>query len=308
MRSFQKFTLLTVFFVYLVIFAGGLVRVTGAGLGCPDWPKCFGRWIPPTSFEQLPPDIDPAQFNITLAWIEYTNRLVGMIVGLLIAAAAVWAILKFRKYKRIVWGTVVAALLVAFQGWYGSVVVSSELDQTIVTVHYFLAVLIAGVLIFIYTQVYGIENKNIPAAQFPPDIRWWTMGLFLLALLQMLLGSQIRAVVEQLAQNLPLLSDSERLAQVGVINHLHLALGLTLAAAIWIFGLRIRRNLDIIPNLIKIGAAGSAILAAVQIILGLVFIVFGLVPLAQLFHLCIASVIMGLLIMNLSSTFLMEVN
>lgn len=308
MRSFQKFILLTVFFVYLVIFAGGLVRVTGAGLGCPDWPKCFGRWIPPTSIEQLPPDIDPAQFNITLAWIEYTNRLVGMMVGIFIASAAVWAILRFRKYKRIVWGTVIAALLVAFQGWYGSVVVASELDQTIVTVHYFLAVIIAGVLIFVYTQVYGLENKNAPSVKFPPDIRWWTMVLFLLAFLQMLLGSQIRAVVEQFAQNLPLLSNSERLAQVGVINHLHLALGLTLAAAIWVFGLRLRKNLEIIPDLLKIGAAWSAIFVAAQILLGLVFIVFGLVPLAQLFHLCIASVIMGLLIMNLSSTFLMEVN
>ncbi|HEX2898046.1 MAG TPA: COX15/CtaA family protein, partial [candidate division Zixibacteria bacterium] len=250
MRSFQKFTLLTVFFVYLVIFAGGLVRVTGAGLGCPDWPKCFGRWIPPTSIEQLPPDIDPAQFNITLAWIEYTNRLVGMIVGILISALAVWAILRFRKYKRIVWGTIAAAALVAFQGWYGSIVVSSELNQTIVTVHYFLAVLIAGVLIFVYTQVYGIENKNAPSVKIPVDIRLWTMGLFLLAFVQMILGSQIRAVVEQLALNSPLLSGSERLAEVGVVSHIHLALGLTLAAAIWVFGLRIRKNLDIIPNLL----------------------------------------------------------
>jgi len=308
MRSFQKFTLLTVFFVYLVIFAGGLVRVTGAGLGCPDWPKCFGRWIPPTSIDQLPPDIDPAQFNITLAWIEYTNRLVGMIVGILIAAAAIWAILRFRKYKRIVRGTIAAAILVAFQGWYGSVVVSSELNQTIVTVHYFLAILIAGIMIFVYAQVYALQNREQSHPQIPPDIRWWSLGLFLLASVQLFLGTQIRSTVEQLAQNYPLLSGTERLVQVGIVNHIHLALGLTLAAAIWVFGLRIRKNLDIIPSLLKFGAAGAAILAAIQIILGLVFIVFGLVSLAQLFHLCIASIIMGLLIMILSSTFKMKEN
>ncbi|MGH8014813.1 MAG: COX15/CtaA family protein [Candidatus Zixiibacteriota bacterium] len=306
MRSFQKFTLLTIASIYLVIFAGGLVRVTGAGLGCPDWPKCFGRWIPPTSTEQLPPDIDPAQFNITLAWIEYGNRLVGMTVGILISSAAIWAILRFRKHKRIVWGTIAAAILVAFQGWYGGVVVSSELNQTIVSVHYFLAILIAGIMIFVYTQVYNLQNRNLSRSQIPPDIRWWAVGLFFLTTVQMLLGTQIRSVVEELAEIFPLLSGAERLAQVGVINHLHLALGLTLAAAIWVFGLRIRRNLDIIPKLLKMGAAGAAILVSVQIALGFVFMLFGLVPLVQLFHLCVASVTIGLLIMILSSTFVLK--
>ena len=75
MRYFFRFSLTTLFMTYLLIFIGGLVRVAGAGMGCPDWPKCFGRWIPPISVEQLPTHIDPAQFNFVLAWIEYCNRL-----------------------------------------------------------------------------------------------------------------------------------------------------------------------------------------------------------------------------------------
>ena len=71
-------------FTYLLIFIGGLVRVSGAGMGCPDWPKCFGRWIPPTSLSQLPDYIDPEKFNLVLAWVEYLNRLFGALVGLII--------------------------------------------------------------------------------------------------------------------------------------------------------------------------------------------------------------------------------
>ena len=75
MQLFRNFTLLSTGLTYILIFIGGMVRVAGAGMGCPDWPKCFGRWIPPTSLDQLPDHIDPAKFNLVLAWIEYGNRL-----------------------------------------------------------------------------------------------------------------------------------------------------------------------------------------------------------------------------------------
>ncbi len=306
-RSFRKFTLLTTCCIYLVIFAGGLVRVSGAGLGCPDWPKCFGRWIPPTSIEQLPPDIDPALFNFTLAWIEYINRLVGVIVGFLIAAAAVWSIVKFRPYPRIVLASIAAGILVAFQGWHGSVVVASGLHQTIVSVHYFLALLIAGLMTYIYVQTYQLDHENLKTHYLiPKDIRWWSAALFLLASLQIVLGTQIRATLERLVEFAPLLSDSERLGNVGLINHLHLALGLTIAAVTFVFGLRVRKSRDSVPPLINYGAAFSAILVLAQIILGFTFIVLGVVAQVQLFHLSLASLFWGMLIMIISATFVIK--
>jgi cytochrome c oxidase assembly protein subunit 15 len=120
-RGFYKLCLTTLVAVYFLIAVGGIVRATGSGMGCPDWPKCFGNWVPPTSIEQLPPDykesysalrekknvkfakylqvigmtdtankilndqsiLVEADFNAVKTWIEYLNRLVGVVIGLL---------------------------------------------------------------------------------------------------------------------------------------------------------------------------------------------------------------------------------
>ena len=73
---------------YFLILVGGLVRASGAGLGCPDWPRCFGRLDSAASAADLPPQFDASQFNPTLMWTEYLNRLLGMAVGFLILATA----------------------------------------------------------------------------------------------------------------------------------------------------------------------------------------------------------------------------
>ena len=66
LTSFQKLALWTTGVTYLLILVGGLVRASGAGLGCPDWPRCFVSWIPPASAAQLPTGFDASQFNETL--------------------------------------------------------------------------------------------------------------------------------------------------------------------------------------------------------------------------------------------------
>ncbi|HET9703203.1 MAG TPA: COX15/CtaA family protein, partial [Vicinamibacterales bacterium] len=142
LTSFQRLALWTTAVTYFLILVGGLVRASGAGLGCPDWPRCFGSWIPPASAADLPPEFNPSQFNPTLMWTEYLNRLLGVTVGFLILATTVSAWRHHRREPRIVWTTTAALLLTGFQGWLGGRVVAHELAAWIVTAHLVVAIVI----------------------------------------------------------------------------------------------------------------------------------------------------------------------
>ncbi|SVA89857.1 uncharacterized protein METZ01_LOCUS142711, partial [marine metagenome] len=135
MKYFFRFSLITMLMTYLLIFVGGLVRVAGAGMGCPDWPKCFGRWIPPISVEQLPSHIDPVQFNFVLAWIEYCNRLFGAVIGLMITITCFLAIHYYRKELRIVVPIIGALILTLIEGWLGGILVDTVLNPITITLH-----------------------------------------------------------------------------------------------------------------------------------------------------------------------------
>ena len=80
--GFRALVLMTIYAVYFLILVGGVVRASGAGMGCPDWPRCFGRWVPPTSEAQLPADYQAvyadhgygeARFNVVKTWFDASS-------------------------------------------------------------------------------------------------------------------------------------------------------------------------------------------------------------------------------------------
>ena len=90
---YRRIALITLASVYFLILVGASVRASGAGMGCPDWPTCFGQWIPPTNEAQLPGNYQEiyaelgyrdTQFNVVKTWTEYANRLIGVTIGFLI--------------------------------------------------------------------------------------------------------------------------------------------------------------------------------------------------------------------------------
>lgn len=185
-RRFRFWSVLTVISIYLLILVGGVVRASGSGMGCPDWPKCFGQWVPPTDVKQLPADYKqvylaqrvrknqklartlaslgfrevageifahPTQyveteFNATKTWIEYVNRLVGALIGIFVLITAVVALPYWRRDRTVFWLAVGGWLLTGVQGWLGSLVVSTNLLPIMVTIHMGLALLIVAMLLY----------------------------------------------------------------------------------------------------------------------------------------------------------------
>jgi cytochrome c oxidase assembly protein subunit 15 len=299
MRGFTRLCFITTATTYLLIFVGGLVRVSGAGLGCPDWPKCFGRWIPPVSAQQLPPDMDPSQFNFTLAWIEYSNRLLGMTVGLLILATAVLAIKYYRKSPRILYPAWAAALLTAFQGWQGGEVVTSQLKPVIVSAHMGIALVIVSLMIYVtreayYAEIGAVSTKSVPAGRS----RVWIGVLWLVTIIQIVIGTQVRSSLEIADAANPLLTSAELIEKVKSINIVHALVGLAAAALAWkVLPGILRRVGELLPILRQAGF-GAMMLVAIQVLLGLAMMLLGINPMIQVFHLWVASLLVGLLLLG----------
>jgi len=148
-RSFRVVAFTTAVFAYLQIALGGVVRVTGSGLGCPDWPLCNGRPYPA-------PDIHSV--------IEYSHRTVGTITGLLLIATVVSAWIVFRRTRPIVpWLATASLVAIAAEGALGGVVVINELHPWLVVIHLGLAMLILGFLVA--TAIMSLPAAPAVAAQ-----------------------------------------------------------------------------------------------------------------------------------------------
>jgi heme A synthase len=110
--------------IILQITMGGVVRVTGSGLGCPDWPLCHGRLVPPLDYH---------------AWIEWTHRTTGVAVGIVVVAACARAWLRHRQDRAVLWLTTATLVLIAIVGGIGGSVVLSEIHPALRTLHLGLA-------------------------------------------------------------------------------------------------------------------------------------------------------------------------
>ncbi len=287
LSKYQRAAVITITATLILIFVGGLVRAAGAGLGCPDWPHCFGSWIPPTDASQLPAEFDASKFNVFQTWTEYINRLVGVIVGLLIF----WTLVRsfsLRKEKPVVfWGSLLAFILVGFQGWLGGVVVKTELEAWIITTHMITALVIVSLLI--YTAFLGSKEK-LKFQLTPLQNKQFLMtGVFMLAstLTQIVIGTQVREGIDIATKNFPEMPRTDWLAQVGTIDFVHRisAFGV-LAIAIYLFAIVNKMNSHYqFQKLARINLN----LVVLQMAFGIGLAYFGMPAPLQVLHLFFAS-------------------
>lgn len=229
-RSFLRFSWITLVFIYLVVIAGSVVRSTGSGMGCPDWPKCFDQIVPPTDVSQLPENYkaiyadkrkqkvekftkilsaigleevgediknDPnlyveQNFNWKRTWTEYGNRLVGFIAGNLVLISLIWILIRFRSNRSLVILGALNLFLMGFEGWLGSIVVATNLLPWVLTLHMLLALIIIWIQIKII-QIVKNERHSIRMPRIFKNLYYFAIAL---TIIQILLGVQVRQEID----------------------------------------------------------------------------------------------------------------
>ncbi len=232
-RFYRKMAKTSLVLVYLVIIAGAVVRMTGSGMGCPDWPKCFGYYIPPTEAEELEwhagkgykkgqviilnealwvakSDFnssdrynplnweqytrhDYATFNAFHTWTEFINRLFGALAGLAVLLMAIASFGYWPAKRLITVMSWIAVLAMGFQGWLGATVVYSVLEPVKITLHMSMALVIVALLLFLI-----FKSGEKPKAKIShPYIPILVILVLFLSIIQIVMGTQVRQFVDQ---------------------------------------------------------------------------------------------------------------
>ena len=283
---------LSVLFTLLVMLAGGIVRTTGSGMGCPDWPKCFGQYIPPTNVSQLPPDYktiyavqgkEIADFSVFKTYVEYINRLLGAILGIIVLALCIAAI-RSKKLILILLSTLVLVLTL-FEAWLGKIVVDTDLNVYKITLHMLFAILILLTLLLIHWKV----NKNTPIIYFNHAIKKNTLFFLIIAMsftiLQILLGTEVREQIDEIAK---IYHFENRNIWVGNVNYFQ-KIHASIAWVVLLINLYIVKEYTI--NKLKLESIFLVTIIALQMLFGMYLAYFGIPAWAQPVHMILSNIL-----------------
>lgn len=173
-RGFRRLSVVTATLTLVLIAIGGLVRATDSGLACPDWPRCYGMWVP------------PGDLNI---WIEHTHRLVAGVVAILIWVLAIWALRTQRRRPDVLVPVLLAWVLVHVQALLGALVVWHLLKAELVTAHLGMAMVVVGCLITAAAAV----NTSAGRSAWTPMAKA-TGAVAALAFAQILVGGHVTGI------------------------------------------------------------------------------------------------------------------
>ncbi|GAA3959089.1 heme A synthase [Pedobacter ginsengiterrae] len=333
-RSEQRFiriNLITIIVTLLVILAGGIVRSTGSGMGCPDWPKCFDRYIPPTDISQLPANYKekyvagrikknekfakylesmgkkeladsirhdqtisvPEEFNPAKTWTEYLNRLAGVLAGIFLFLTAAYSFIYKKTAKRIIVLSVLNVFVVGYQAWLGSIVVSTNLMQWVVTVHMLLALVILA--ISIYTYNYAKQLHKEPSV-IMYRIAWLKGFMFFtlaVSIAQIILGTEVREAIDVIAKSLLFNERNTWISKVGSVFNYHRDLAILVVIS---NGIIYKMVID------RFSGKAAPLLTArfilltllIQVLSGFILAYISLPPFAQALHILFSTMLFSL--------------
>lgn len=342
-KRFRFWSVLTVISIYLLILVGGIVRATGSGMGCPDWPKCFGQWVPPTKASELPADYKqvytaqrvaknqklartlaslgfkqvagdifahPTQyietdFNATKTWIEYVNRLLGALIGLFVFVTAVVAWPYWQRDRPVFWLAVASWLLTGFQGWLGSLVVSTNLLPIMVTIHMGLALLIVALLLYAAHRArwasaehelnHQLELETLggqddeEVATFT-GLRWLLWGALLLTFGQIIIGTQVREEIDQIAAAAGYVQRATWIDKLGSVFESHR----TLSAIVVLVNVYVGYQLwQLAVPALRRWVLATWVVLGLEMVAGITLAYFALPAFVQPVHLTLATMLFG---------------
>uniref|UniRef100_UPI004048D0E2 COX15/CtaA family protein n=1 Tax=Algoriphagus sp. TaxID=1872435 RepID=UPI004048D0E2 len=329
-NSYLRLSGVTVVAVYFLILVGGIVRSTGSGMGCPDWPKCFGSIVPPTRVDQLPDNYQQIylekrlakndrfiatlsslgftqtadqlasdksilieeEFNATKTWIEYINRLIGVVIGLLIFATLIKSFSLWSQDKWISITALIAFFLVGFTGWIGSIVVSTNLLAWMITFHMLLALALVAVLLYSNRRAARLILMKNTVHPMPRKIVWVLISAMLLMLIQVILGTQVREAIDQVSFAMGNLLREEWIENSGLVFLIHRSFSISLVTIHvlyfwWVMKYSSRTSPFTIWN------QALFVLLILEITSGMGMAYFGIPAFLQPVHLLVGSVLLG---------------
>lgn len=298
---FRRLGTLTIFAVYFVILVGGIVRASGAGMGCPDWPTCFGQWVPPTQESQLPANYheiyaargyENTTFNPVKTWTEYSNRIIGATTGIFILLTAWSSRIYLKTDKTIFYLALSVFFLVGFQGWLGSAVVASNLKPLMITLHMLLALFIVALLIYAIARSQKPLLATIDSSWLPPRFRLVLKVAMGMTLLQVAMGTQVREAVDYIAHQHSYIDRQYWRDSFPIIFYVHRSFSaIILFTNLWLAWQIVRQadkdNLLLRMAYVLVGLIVTAILAGVSLDR------LGFPAIAQPVHLLMANLIFG---------------
>jgi len=330
-NRFIRLNLITIIITLLLILAGGIVRSTGSGMGCPDWPKCFDQYIPPTDVSQLPADykekyvaqrvkknerfaktlermgkahladsirhdasiLQHEPFNVAKTWTEYINRLMGALTGFFLLALVIYSYQYRKTAKRIFVLSILNLIVVGFQAWLGSIVVSTNLMPWIVTVHMLLALVILGILVYTYNYA---KQLHQPDTVIMSNIVWLKLLIFVsvaLSIIQIVLGTEVREAIDAIAKQMSYNGRNVWVSRAGNIFSYHRDLAiLVLIANVVVYKL-VKDRFNGKATALRIGNS-IAIVLLIQVATGLLLSNFALPPYAQALHILFSTALFTL--------------
>jgi len=284
--AFKNFAILSILSIYLLILAGGIVRSTGSGMGCPDWPKCFGRFIPPTKVSELPLHYEviyqdklhgEVLFNPTKTWIEYINRLIGALTGLIVLITTVLA---WKEGRKVFLPTLAGLLLILANAVLGKYVVDSFLLPGVVTAHMLLSI---GVIYFLVKAL----NNQTSSAVISLENRHWIGINLVIVFVQILLGTQVRENLDHVIKALGEGAKGQWIAQLDLVYIIHRTFSWFIVLGHLILWNKIKKST------LQSYRHGVMVLVGISFATGIMMAYFELPLGSQAVHLLISLVLMG---------------